>query len=220
MFRPLLVSTLALSLLPTPLLVQDLKSFGNSGTRAEAAMFIAEVKGSEFVGAYGAAFITYGQPDWKSEWTQEQIDTMTKGKINRLGRDNWASLDISCPTSIGDTTIPAGVWYLAISRSADGATWNLVVIDPVKAKAAGAWPFMADNAPRTYEIPMKHEVTTGDLVQKLTVKLTPTMELPTHGTLTIAWGNHKLENKVDLKGSKPAAKDASAPKKEGEAKKY
>jgi hypothetical protein len=40
------------------------------------------------------------------------------------------------PLTIAGKTIPAGLWYLGLHRSEDGATWSLVFIDPVKTRAA------------------------------------------------------------------------------------
>ena len=219
MLRPVIASALLVSLLSGSIAAQDLKNFGGPATRAEASMFIGDMTGGKFNGVFGAVAISYGQPEWKESWTAQAIDAQTKGKTFRLGKDNWATLDNSCPVTIGDTTIPAGIWYLAAARSKDGAAWSLVVIDPAKAKAAGAWPFQSEMAPHAYEARLTHAATT-DTVQKLTIAFEPKADNSTQGTLSITWGNQKLTAPVEVKGAgKGSAKDAAGKTTEGEAKK-
>ena len=85
----------------------------------------------------GQFAIDYGRPLWKADYEDTaKFDTFTKGKVYRLGSNFWTTLDTDMPLTVAGTQIPAGLWYLGLHRSADGATWSLVFIDPAKARAA------------------------------------------------------------------------------------
>jgi hypothetical protein len=99
--------------------------------------------------------------------------------------------------TIGNVTVPVGIWYLGIARDA-GGKWSLVVIDPAKAKAAGVTPPMADNAPRTYEVALPVEMV-KDITEKMAVKLDKDEKEPNKGTLSIEFGNMKASVKYELK---------------------
>jgi hypothetical protein len=197
MFRSILTAGMALAVTAIPLHSQNtIQAFGGDGQRAEASLFLAKIENGQFAGAAGAVFITYGAPQWKEEYA-EQVDAMTKGKIFRLGKDNWASCDNSAPLSFGNVTVPAGVWYLAIARDNDGK-WSLVFIDPAKAKAAGAYPFAADNAPRTHVVPLSHKAH-DDVAEKLSITFDKNKQDPTKGTLVIHWGDQMVSAAYQVK---------------------
>jgi len=158
----------------------------------------------------GLVTLTYGVPEWKPEYT-DKAEEMTKGRIFRLGRDNWALFDSSIAIKFGDVTVPAGIYYLGISRSKDGATWNLVFIDPAQAKAAGATPPKPEPAPHAYDVVLTHERTEGKITQKLDVNMVNDKSQPTRGTLTIVWGDHKATSSYEMiVANKP--KDAAGAK--------
>jgi hypothetical protein len=186
---------------------KDLMAFGGSGQRAEASLFVAHMVGGQFGGMAAAAFVTYGTPEWKPEYG-EQVDAFTKGKVFRLGKDNWATLDTATPLVLGGKTIPAGIWYLAVARD-NADAWSLVVIDPARCKEAGAAPFTPERAPRTHEVAMKHEQVAGEVTKKLTLKFERDAANPAKGTLSIAWGDRKLTAPYELKVAAPAATDAA-----------
>ena len=186
---------------------KDLAAFGGAGQRSEAGMFVAHMQGNQFAGMAAAAFVTYGAPEWKKDYS-EQVDSFTKGKIFRLGKDNWATLDNATALTLNGKTIPAGIWYMAIARdNADG--WTLVLVDPAKAKEAGAAPFAPEKAPRTHEVTMKHEMVQGEGAKKLSIAFDKDSANPTKGTLTIAWGDRKLTAPYELKVIGGAATDAA-----------
>src|ERR1051325_9339498 len=84
----------------------------------------------------GQFAIDYGRPVWKKDYEDAaKFDAMTKGHVYRLGSNFWTTLDTDMPLTIGGTTVPAGLWYLGLQRSADGGTWSLAFIAPAKGRA-------------------------------------------------------------------------------------
>jgi len=188
------LSVLTLTVLP--LLAQaKIEVLGGQGTRNNTAVILADT--SKGFTPLALVTITYGVPEWKPEYT-DKAEEMTKGKMFRLGRDNWPIFDSNVAIKFGSVTVPAGTYYLGVSRSQDGATWNLVFIDPAKAKAAGAWPPAPEPAPHAYDVALTHERTQGKVTEKLDVNMVNDKAQPTHGTLTIAWGDRKLTGSYDM----------------------
>jgi hypothetical protein len=194
-----------------PLFAQSkIEILGGQTQRNNTVVLLADTSGG--FTPLGLVTITYGVPVWKPEYTAK-AEELTKGKMFRLGRDNWAIFDSTLAVKFGSVTVPAGTYYLGISRSKDGATWNLVFIDPAKAKAAGAWPPMPEPAPHAYDVALTHERTEGKITEKLEVAMVNDKAQPTHGTLTITWGDRKLSGTYDMVvENKAAPKDAAGAK--------
>ena len=144
----------------------------------------------------GQVAIDYGRPLWKKEY-EAGLDMMTKGKIWRFGNNFWTSLDTALPLKIGGKDIAPGLYYLAVSRSADGATWNLAFIDPVKIRQAGLDAFMIDKAPVAFIVPIQFEKVT-ESADKLTVVLLPAKENIKNVTLKINWGTVQLSAPIQV----------------------
>ena len=182
---PAVLTVLTLSAIP--LLAQaKVQVLGGQNQRNNTAVVLLEERT-----LLGLVTLTYGVPEWKPEYT-DKAEELTKGHMFRLGRDNWAIFDSSIPVKFGDVTVPAGIYYLGVSRSKDGLTWNLVFIDPAKAKAAGASPPMPEPAPHAYDVALTHERTEGKITEKLNVTMVNDKAQPTNGTLTMMWGDRKV----------------------------
>jgi hypothetical protein len=122
---------------------------------------------------------------------------MTKGKIWRLGDNFWTTLDTDLSLTIAGKNIPAGLWYLGAERSTDGAQWNLVFIDPAKARAAHIDASEIGRAP----IHIRAPLTIGqasDVKNRLTVALTYKEPNIRDVTLTISWGNLQLTAPISV----------------------
>jgi len=202
----------ALILVCLPLFAQaKIEAIGGQNQRNNTAVLLADKTGGGFT-PLGLVTLTYGVPVWKPEYT-DKADELSKGQIFRLGRDGWAIFDSNIAVKFGSVTVPAGTYYLGVSRSKDGAIWNLVFIDPAKAKAAGAWPPMPEPAPHAFDVVLTHERTAGKITEKLDVAMVNDKEKPTQGTLTITWGDRKLTGTYDMVlEPKAAPKDAAATK--------
>lgn len=146
----------------------------------------------------GQFAIDYGRPVWKKEYEDSaNFDKMTRGQVYRLGSNFWTTLDTDMPLSIAGKTIPAGVWYLGLHRSEDGATWSLVFIDPAKARAAHVDASEIARAPIAFKAPMSVEQAT-DMKEKLTIDLTWQKPNIKDITLRIAWGKMQLSAPVQV----------------------
>jgi hypothetical protein len=191
----------------------ELQTFTSSGTRGETGFFVAQMQNGQFAGAAGAFFVTYGTPTWKDEYAS-QADSM-KGKIARLGKDNWATFDNLAPVAFGNVTVPTGIWYLGIARDNNGA-WSLVFCDPAKAKAAGAAPYAPEKLPRTYEVKLTENKDQDDVIEKLTITAEKDGKDQTKGKLTLAWGTFQLTTTFQVKTNTTGDTAAPAPAKKGD----
>jgi hypothetical protein len=148
--------------------------------------------------AVGELAINYGRPVWKKEYEDAaKFDGMTKGKVWRMGNNFWTVLDTNLPISIGGKKIAAGLWYLGLHRSSDGATWSLAVIDPEKARAAHVDPFEIERARVEFTIPMKTSAG-SDSKELLTIILKHNQENPKEAVLQISWGKLALTATIEV----------------------
>jgi hypothetical protein len=146
----------------------------------------------------GQFAIDYGRPVWKKDYEDAaKFDQMTKGHVYRLGSNFWTTLDTDMPLTIGGTTVPAGLWYLGLQRSADGATWSLVFIDPAKARAAHVDASEIERAPISYKAQMTVEQA-ADMKEKLTIDLIFQRANPKDVTLRVGWGKLQLSAPVQV----------------------
>src|ERR1043165_7040533 len=146
----------------------------------------------------GQFAIDYGRPVWKKDYEDAaKFDAMTKGKVYRLGSNFWTTLDSDMPLTIAGTQIPAGLWYLGLHRSPDGATWTLVFIDPMKARAEHVDASEIGRAPIAYKAPMTLEQAT-ETKDKLTIDLVFKRANPKDVTLRVAWGKLQLSAPVQV----------------------
>lgn len=146
----------------------------------------------------GQLAIDYGRPVWKKDYEDTaKFDAMTKGKVYRLGSNFWTTLDTDMPLVIAGTTIPAGSWYLGLHRSADGATWSLVFIDPAKARAAHVDASEIERAPVAFKAPMTADPG-AEMKDKLTIDLVFKKGDFQNVTLKIGWGKIQLSAPVQV----------------------
>jgi hypothetical protein len=146
----------------------------------------------------GQLAIDFGRPEWKKEYeNQAAFDKFTNGKVWRFGSNFWTTLDTAMPLKIGGKDIPPGSYYLGLHRSADGATWSLAFVDPVKVRKAGLDAFVIDKAPVEFMVPISFEkaATSAD---KLTVLLTPNKANIKDVTLKINWGTLQLSVPIQV----------------------
>jgi hypothetical protein len=101
------------------------------------------------------------------------------------------------PLNIAGKTIPAGLWYLGLHRSEDGAVWSLVFIDPTKARAAHIDASEIARAPIAFKAPMTVEKAT-DMKDKLTIDLTWVKPNNKDVTLRIGWGKMQLSAPIQV----------------------
>ena len=148
--------------------------------------------------AAGAITVDFGRPAWRKEYEEaNRFDLMTKGKVWRLGNNYWTILDSNLPIKIGGRDIPIGLWYLGLDRSADGKTWSLAFIDPVKARRGRHDGFTMQTVPVEFKLPMTTEKPAA-LTDKLTMTLTASKEDMKKVTLRISWGRVELTAPIQV----------------------
>jgi len=198
MFR---IASLVLALAAVPVAAQkSIQAFPASGQLTVTGHFIGVMEEGHPPIPVGFALLNYTPSTWKADWSdQAKLDQQTIGHTFRLGKNNWATIDLTAPIAFGDVVVPAGVWYLGVARD-KGGKWTLAFIDPAKCKAAGAWPPspMSDLAPHAFDAPLT--VSKGaDNVETLEVTMKPDEKAPAKGTFTIKWGNQVATANYELK---------------------
>lgn len=149
-------------------------------------------------GAAGQLAIDYGRPGWRKEYEDTaKFDSMTIGKVWRLGKDFWTVLDSSVPLKIAGTNVPVGSWYLGLHRSSDGKTWSLAFIDPAKVRKARLDAFEINKAPVEFKIPLT-AVEAATTTEKLNITLSYKKENIKDVTLKILWGKLQVSAPVQV----------------------
>jgi len=142
--------------------------------------------------------IDYGRPKWKAAYEAAgAFDQMTKGKTWRLGKELWTTLDTNLPLKIGSQTIMPGAYYLGVHRSADGTTWNLGFIDPVKTRSAKLDAFEIEKATMLFKVPLSFKTTT-EMNEALSISRSKVKDDLKNVTLRIAWGKFELTTPVQV----------------------
>ena len=148
--------------------------------------------------AAGQFAVDYGRPVWRKDYEDAaKFDAMTKGKVYRLGSNYWSILDTNLPLKIAGRSVPTGLYYIGLQRSADGSQWSLAFIDPAKARKAHLDAFDIRKAQVEFVAPM----TAGkaqSTVDKLTITIHYTKEGIRHVTMKVAWGNLELTAPIEV----------------------
>jgi Protein of unknown function (DUF2911) len=148
--------------------------------------------------AAGQVAIDYGRPVWKKEYDDPaKFDAMTKGKIWRMGSNYWTILDTDLPLSVSGKKVPIGLYYLGLRRSEQGTGWNLVFIDPGKARKATLDAFQIQKAQVEFEAPMS-AAKAETPKEKLTITLSYPKSNIQHVTMKVAWGSLALSTPIDV----------------------
>jgi len=177
---------------PKPLII----AFGSdSAERGTTRVGLWNTKKNMGAGQFA---IDYGRPVWRKEYEEAtKFDHMTKGKVYRLGSNFWTTLDTDMPLVVAGKAIPAGLWYLGLHRSEDGATWSLVFIDPEKARAAHIDASEIERAPIAFKVMMISEQA-SEMKEKLTIDLLFQQANLKEVTLKIAWGKLQLSAPIQV----------------------
>lgn len=149
--------------------------------------------------AAGQIAVNYGRPVWRTDYEDlATFDSITKGKVWRMGSNFWSNLYTDLPITISGKAIKPGLYFLGLQRSADGSSWSLAFIDPIKVRKAHLDAFQIQRAPVEFTAPMDTEVAGSNTVEKLTVVLAVLKNDPRKVTLKISWGHLKLSAPVQV----------------------
>ncbi len=149
--------------------------------------------------AAGQVAIDYGRPVWRKEYNDAaRFDTMTRGKVWRMGSNYWTILDTNLPLSIGGKKVPIGLYYLGLHRSEEGSEWSLAFIDPAKARKMHLDAFQIERAPVEFDAHMSNVSKTESPAQKLTITLSYPKNDIKHVTMLVSWGNLALSTPIEV----------------------
>lgn len=149
-------------------------------------------------GAAGQVAVDYGRPMWKNDYEDPaKFDTLTKGKVWRMGKDFWTVLDTQLPLKIGGRNIAPGYYYLGLHRSADGAAWSLAFFDPAQVRKARVDAFEIQKARPTFMAPVSAQKS-DSTTEKLTITLANDKNNIKNVTLKVAWGNMVLTAPISV----------------------
>jgi len=149
--------------------------------------------------AAGQIAFNYGRPVWRKDYEDRAtFDSMTEGKVWRMGSNFWSNLYTDLPITISGKSIKPGLYFLGLRRSADGSSWSLAFIDPVKVRKARLDAFQIQRATVEFTAPMNTEVAGSNTVEKLTIVLTGVDTDPKNVTLKISWGHMALSAPVKV----------------------
>jgi hypothetical protein len=172
------------------------KIVAEGGTPDEAASTrLAYFAGESGVGQFA---INYGRPVWRAEYDDTgKFDQLTKGKVWRMGSNFWTSLYTDLPLTISGKAVAPGFYFLGLERSADGSSWRLAFIDPVKVRNAHTDAYNIQAAHVEFTVPMNLEPR-AEPAQKLTVTLAHNEGDLQNATLQVAWGRLGLTAPVKV----------------------
>lgn len=148
--------------------------------------------------AAGEFAINYGRPVWKQVYEDPaKFDSMTKGKVWRMGSNFWTNFETQLPLTIGGKSVPAGYYYLGMHRSDDGSQWSLAFIDPAEVRHAHLDAFEIQKAHVKFEAPLSLAKAEGK-PEKLTITFSYPKDAIKNVTLRVAWGNLTLTSPVKV----------------------
>ncbi len=170
---------------------------GRVAQRASARVLYANRADNTFPGQLS---ISYGQPEWKSEYEDPTtFDQMTKGRVWRMGNNFWTVLDTNLPLRIAGKDIAVGAYYLGVHRAEDGDTWSLAFMDPTKIRRARLDASEIAKATIDFTVPMTFSKA-EETAEKLAISLVSQKDAVENVTLKVVWGNFQLTTPIQVIG--------------------
>ena len=134
--------------------------------------------------------IVHGQPNWKDEYTG--MLGMLKGKTHRLGKDLWTTLMTSRTIELGGVKIAAGCYCVGLHCDKDGK-FALAMIGATRAMKRGLMPFGPQEWKPAVLAPITLEKNVSEkIAKKMVISLAADAKRRDRGSLSIAWGPHRL----------------------------
>jgi hypothetical protein len=144
----------------------------------------------------GSYSLDYGAPAWNAEYDSD-FDGLTVGKRFRFGKDQWTSLDASCPLSFGKVEIKPGLYYCVMERSKKG-DFSLILLDSDEIRKSRLDPFASAQTKGGIAIPLEH-ARGQDSSARLSITIEKDAQNEKEQTLTIGFGPHRLTTRVKAK---------------------
>lgn len=184
-------------------LVPSLSAQGSKGIKAFGGDEVTERGETRILywneatnGPAGEFVIHFGRPEWKVEYSNAgKFDEMTKGKVWRVGKNFWTTLDTNLPLRIGGEIVEPGNYYLGVLRSKDGNDWTLALIDPAAVRENRNDAFEIEKANVAQKAPL--QLTKLDSpVTKLEIVFEKDNSKINRAMLVIKWGEYQLSTPV------------------------
>ncbi len=137
--------------------------------------------------------LQWSAPEWRGEH-QKALDASPVGTRLRLGKDAWSVLDTNRPLVIGGTKVPAGIYYLALEKTA-AKKLAMVLLDPVAIHKAQLDPFQTDQTKGGLVVPLEWTADQKE-AESLTMSLTPDQAKPKESTWALSFGPHRLSARI------------------------
>jgi hypothetical protein len=146
-------------------------------------------------GLAGEIWMDYGRPAWNDTFNAEVEKPANKRW--RFGADVWTSFESFVSLKAAGVSVPAGHYYAILEHPAKGK-WNLVLLDQKEIRAKKMDAFSAAQTTGGIAIPLT--AGTGDLADRLTIKMSAEESKPKDVALEIAFGKHRFTAplKVDV----------------------
>jgi hypothetical protein len=143
------------------------------------------------------ASIEHGQPEWQTEY-DGMMDKL-KGKLHRLGKNQFTTFNTSTELEWGGTKVPAGSYIVGLHCDKDGK-FSLALMDATKAMKAGLQPFTPQTWTPDLNVPLTfNKGVAQEPVNKLTMTFKADDKTPAKGEFKLAWGKHTLTAPATMK---------------------
>lgn len=145
---------------------------------------------SSATGSAGQIALDWGPVEWKTEFEAHFTGQSLNERRWRFGKDFWTTWDSSLTVSFGDRKLPAGQYYVMLTRQTGGSL-ALVFMDASIARDMRLDAMLAHTTRGGLEVPVTHETTTPT-ADRLELVFVPEPDQPTHVRLDATFGGHRL----------------------------
>ncbi|MBK6940018.1 MAG: hypothetical protein IPH13_07400 [Planctomycetes bacterium] len=161
------------------------RATASQSDRREARLVFSSATGSA-----GQIALDWGPVEWKPEFEAHFTGESLNDRRWRFGKDFWTTWDSSLTVSVGDKKLPAGHYYVMLTRQSGGSL-ALVFMDAALVRDQRLDAMLAHTTRGGVEVPVAHEATTTTQV-RLELAFVPDPEQPTHVRLDATFGAHRL----------------------------
>lgn len=145
---------------------------------------------SSATGSAGQIALDWGGVTWKPEFEEHFSGQSLTERRWRFGKDFWTTWDSSLTVMFGERKLPAGHYYVMLTRQPSGSL-ALVFLDSAIARDARLDAMLAHTTRGGLEVPVSHEATTA-ATEALELTFVPDPDEPTHVRLDATFGGHRL----------------------------
>ncbi len=142
----------------------------------------------------GQVEIDYGVPAWQAQYAGMLAQPATTRW--RFGQNFWTRIDTNMDLVSGETTLPAGDWYLVLEVGG-GRTPRLIALDPDAMRAKRLDAYQAPQTTGGIEIPLV-SADDGTFSPRLRLTLSLVPDAEDEALLEVRFGPHRLTTQLTL----------------------